>query len=325
MMIRAIREGLRTLAFLRNRDAIQARAAGAEGGILCAAGSGYRVAEVQPFTARGANGDYSIFVSLPSAPPPAAGYPVLFMLDGNCWVAGAAEALRLQSRFSAQSGIAPTLLVAVGYPGDAPINLGRRAYDFLPKHSSGKLSERFMQGAPWHQPGGAEAFLDFLTGPLRDDIARRYPVDLARQILCGHSFGGFFALYSLLTRPAAFRRYAALSPALWWDDARLLRDADRLIAALPPGLEADLLMAVGETETPDRPEISARMIADAADLAARLAREGPGGLRVTNVVLEGENHQSLPPTAFSRVLRFASAPLDRDLEPQAAPAQEHLA
>lgn len=324
MFIRAMREGVRTLSFLRTRRALHARAVGTQGGVLRPAGPGYLLPDVQPFTVQGPNGEHSVFVSLPSAPAPAAGYPVLVLLDGNCWVAGAAEALRLQSRFCAQSLVEPTLLVAVGYPGEAPINLGRRAYDFLPRHSSAKLTERFMQGAPWHQPGGADAFLDFLAGPLRADIARRYPVDEGRQTLCGHSFGGFFALYSLLTRPAAFRRYAALSPALWWDDARLLRDAGRLIGALPADLEAEVLMVVGETETPDRPRISARMIADAATLAARLMREGPSGLAVANLVLPGENHQSVPPTAFSRVLRFASAPIGLAAGAR-APSRGHVA
>ncbi|MDF2999734.1 MAG: hypothetical protein K0R27_5371 [Xanthobacteraceae bacterium] len=309
MIARALWEGLKSIGFGRRRRALQARAAVREDDVLTAAGAAYVMKDVQPFVARGPSGDYAIFVTLPSAPPPPAGYPVLYMLDGNAFVGGAAEALQLQSRFWRQSQVEPALVVAVGYPGDALFDMGRRAYDFLPSHSSGKLSERFMQGAPWHQPGGADAFLDFLTGPLRDAIARRYPVDPARQVLSGHSFGGFFTLYALLTRPRAFRRYAALSPSLWWDEGRLPRDAQHLIAALPADLQADLLFAVAEDETPDRPHISARMLADAADLAARLERDGPAGLAVRHVVLAGENHQSVPPTVFSRVLRFASAPL----------------
>ena len=306
MMVRAIVESIRTAAFRKKRQALHDGAAGVRHGLLEAVGSDLLIPDIQQYRARGPNGDYTIFVTLPSAPPPKTDYPVLWLLDGNAWVAGAAEALRLQSRFALQSEIEPMLIVAVGYPGEEPFDLGRRAYDYLPEHTSGKLSERFMQGAPWHQPGGADAFLDFLTGPLREDIAARYPVDGRRHILCGHSFGGFFTLYALLHRPGAFRRYAALSPSLWWDDAQLLKAADAAIAALPRDLMADVLIAVGERETHERPKISARMLDDSSAFVDRLEREGLAGVSVDYRVLAGENHQSLLITAFSAVLRFAS-------------------
>ena len=306
MMVRAIVESLRTATFGKKRQAIQDKAVRARHGLLEAVGSGLTIPDIQQYRARGPNGNYAIFITLPSAPPPKTGYPVLWLLDGNAWVAGAAETLRLQSRFALQSEIEPILIVAVGYPGEQPFDLGRRAYDYLPPHASGKLSERFMQGAPWHQPGGADAFLAFLTGALREDIAARYPVDGRRHGLCGHSFGGFFALYALLHRPEAFRHYAALSPSLWWDDGRLLKDAQAAIAAMPRDLAVDILIAVGERETPERPKISARMLDDAAAFADRLVRERLAGVSVDYRVLAGENHQSLLTAAFSAVLRFAT-------------------
>lgn len=296
----------RTVTFGLRRGKMLDRAAAREG-LLEPTGTGLLLPDLQQYAARSATGDYTIFVAMPNAPPPSAGYPVLWLLDGNAWIAGAAEALRWQSTFPIPSEIEPVMIVAVGYPGEKPFDLGRRAYDFLPKHESGKLSERFMQGAPWHQPGGAEAFLDFLTGALRDDIAKRYPLDRSRHILCGHSFGGLFALRTMLNRPMAFRRYAALSPSLWWDDGQLMKQADALIAALPRNLASEIFIAVGERETPDRPAISRRMEEDARDFADRLARLGPPGVKATYRVVEHENHQSLPTATFSTVLRFATA------------------
>ena len=306
MIVRTIVESIRTAVFGRKRRSIQARAAGRRHGILEAENSGLLLPDIQQYTARGANGDYTIFVTLPSGPPPSAGYPVLTLLDGNAWIAGATEALRWQSRFALQSEIEPLIIVAVGYPGEEPFDLGRRAFDFLPNHASSKLSARFMQGAPWHQPGGADAFLEFLTGPLRDDIANRYPVDRSRQILCGHSFGGFFALFALLTRPQAFGHYAALSPSLWWDDGRLIKCADALMADLPRDLEASVFIAVGEREAPDRPTISARMTEDATAFAHKLKHEALARVTVECRILPGENHQSSLTAAFPAVLRFAN-------------------
>jgi predicted alpha/beta superfamily hydrolase len=306
MIIRTIREAARSVAFKWNRKRIHERAIASKEGILTAAESGFLVPDIQQYAARGPNGAYSVFVVLPPAPPPKNGYPVLYLLDGNAWIAGATETLRLQARFAKDSCIEPVMIVAVGYPGTASFDLGRRAFDYLPKHTSKKLSDRFMQGAPWHQPGGAEPFLDFLTGALRTDIAARYPTDPGRQILCGHSFGGFFALRTFLTRPTSFHTYAALSPSLWWDDGRLVREADALIANMPRDLDADVLIAVAGDETPGRPKISDRMIKDAANIADKLARAGLSHMSVDFRVAAGENHQSVPFTMFSTVLRFSS-------------------
>lgn len=299
MILRALRKAL----FGRRRRQLLAQGSGA---LLAAVGGGLVLPEIRRFSAVGESGAYEIFVAMPPSPPPDRGWPVLWLLDGNAWIAGAAEALALQGRYAGQAEIDPPLIVAIGYPGADPYDGGRRAYDYLPEHTSGRLAARFMQGAPWFQPGGAEEFLDFLAGPLRAEIAGRYPVDGARQILCGHSFGGLFALRCLLTRPTAFTAYAALSPSLWWDEGRGMREAETLVAGLPTDLATRVFIAVGGREVPDHLEISTRMLSDAAAFAALLRERGPSGLTVEYRVLEGENHLSVPTAALPSVLRFAA-------------------
>jgi hypothetical protein len=215
-------------------------------------------------------------------------------------------ALAVQGPFARHCRIDPLIVVAVGYPGTRPINLGRRAYDLLPPHSSRRWRDRFMQGAPWHQPGGADAFLEFLTGPLREDLAGRFPLSGERHILCGHSFGALFALRTLLAKPHSFRKYVALSPSIWWDDHRLKREIAAWLAEPPKNLRADILMAVGDDETPGRPRISELMVADALATAEQLKAAGHRGLTVDCRVLPRETHQSVPFTMLSEVLRFAS-------------------
>lgn len=299
MILRA----LRTALFQRRRRRLLAQG---DGGLLREVADGLTLPDVRQFSADRECGAYRIFVAVPPSPPPSGGWPVLWLLDGNAWIAGAAEALAMQGRHPETGEIDPPLIVAIGYPGADPYDGGRRAYDYLPAHSSGRVAARFMQGAPWYQPGGVEPFLDFLTGPLRDAIAGRYPVDRRRQTLCGHSFGGLCVLHCLLSRASAFAAYAALSPSLWWDEGWGLRDAEALIGTQPAGLSARLLIAVGGREMPDRPEISARMLTDAAALADLLRQRGPAGLTVEHRVLAEENHLSLPMAAFPSVLRFAA-------------------
>jgi predicted alpha/beta superfamily hydrolase len=43
------------------------------------------------------------------------------------------------------------------------------------------------------------------------------------RVLVGHSLGGLFAVYALMTRPDVFQGYIAISPALWWDDQSLVK------------------------------------------------------------------------------------------------------
>lgn len=307
MIHQMFREIVRSITFGRKRRSIHRQAIRSKEGTLQDFGSGYLLTDVQQFNTTGPAGDYVVFVVLPAAPPPPEGYPVLYLLDGNACIAGAADALRLQARFYEEARMEPLMIVAVGYPGTAPIDMGRRAYDYLPAHTSRKLGDRFMQGAPWHQPGGADSFLDFLSGTLRTGLAARYPIDINRQILCGSSFGGFFTLYALLTRPRSFSKYAAISPSLWWDDSRLIKDAPAMALSLPRDLETDVFLAVGDDEIPSRPDISEKMRADTQHMAEYLASLDIEGLSVEHRLLAGENHLSAFMTVFSAILRFSTA------------------
>lgn len=44
-----------------------------------------------------------------------------------------------------------------------------------------------------------------------------------------HSYGGLFAVYTLLNRPDIFKAYIAVSPSLWWDNQALAKQADQFV------------------------------------------------------------------------------------------------
>lgn len=300
------REAVRSLAY-RLRPAVTGRAMTASTPLLRHVDNCLTYPGMHRFSADGPNGEYVVSVIAPNAPPPDGGYPLVVVLDGNAVTGAWADALSVQGPFATHCRIDPPMVVTIGYPGTRPIDLGRRAFDLLPPHSSRRWRDRFMQGAPWHQPGGADGFLDFVIGPLREDLAHRFPLNGDRHVLCGHSFGGLFALRTLLGRPRSFRKYVALSPSIWWDDHRLMREIAALLPELPDDLQADLLMAVGDDETPGRPRISEFMVADALAVAEQLKAAGHPGLKADCRVLPRETHQSVPFTMLSEVLRFASA------------------
>ena len=163
---------------------------------------------------------YRIWVFVPSTPPPPAGYPVLYLLDGNATYPVAATLLQLAEHRTNPGGLVPGIVVGIGYPGDAPIDLRARTEDYTPPapdlSATGDLS-----GNP---QGGADRFLDFIEKELKPRIAASFPIDPARQTIFGHSYGGLLVLHTLFTRPSAFQRYVAASPSIWWNHRFILTE-----------------------------------------------------------------------------------------------------
>ncbi len=166
---------------------------------------------------------YRIFLSLPRQEPGPDGYPVLYLLDGNATFPSAAVSLALQMRRPESTGILPAVVVGIGYPTDDYLDAPRRTHDYTVQLEADELPPR-RDGAQWPPTGGANAFLDFIVDEVKPSVARRLHVDQNREALFGHSFGGFFALHALFSRPAAFRSYIAASPSIWYGRQALERE-----------------------------------------------------------------------------------------------------
>ena len=260
----------------------------------------------------------------PGLAPDAADTPVVYMLDADIGFGMAMEI----ARYRAVGGmLADPIVVGVGYGADYAEMTRLRTGDLTPPlGAEGREAIGAMTGLIGEASGGADALLAFMIDTLAPEIARRVPQASASQrILFGHSLGGLFAAYALLTRPESFPVFALSSPSLWWDGfsvlAKLPAFAERLKALdVPPRV----LVAVGarEQEPPTKPppnvEIpiealqalvaQARMVDAAAEFAVELRRLGAP--EVDHVAFEGEDHTSVVPAAFSRALTFALAPKD---------------
>lgn len=133
-------------------------------------------------------------------------YPVLYLLDGKTHfyhVTGAVS-------FLSNQGIIPQLIVVAIYNVD-------RNRDFSPAHD-----ERIPTS------GGAEKFLNFFSDELIKYINKNYRTS-DFSVLMGHSFGGTFATYSLLTKPEVFDAYIAISPYLHYVDNYLVKEAKDML------------------------------------------------------------------------------------------------
>lgn len=240
--------------------------------------------------------EYRMMIAIPSEPPPAEGYPVIYALDGDAVFATFAEAARLQTR--KPHGYDPVVIVGIGYPSREPFEMSRRCYDFTMPAEVHNLPAR-PNGLEWPEHGGADAFLQFIETELRPAIEQQYPINTTRQSLFGHSLGGLLVLHVLFTRPQAFQNYAAGSPSIWWNHHAVLEEAEAFEKSfIKEGNLPRLMLTIGADELP-------AMVKDAEELAKRLLPLAEKGFYSEIVKFCDESHVSVLPAAISRVLRFA--------------------
>ena len=143
-------------------------------------------------------------------------YPVAYILDGEVLLPTADVMLGYY-----EGGFIPEMIV-IGIS-----NRKHRIRDLTPS----KITRRY--GMPFNQENGeAEAFYRFLEEELVPFVESRYPATSYRTLV-GHSFGGLFAIYTLIHHPELFQNYLAIDPSLDWDHQKVLEEARR---ALPDTL-----------------------------------------------------------------------------------------
>jgi len=265
-------------------------------------GAGYTMPDTEVFDVTAADDGqvYRIFVSKPSQPAPAAGFPVLYVLDANAFFAGFAGERRIEE-FVKQAG-GSMLVVGVGYPTEQTYEMQRRLYDFTPAWPAKMPASEVSMAAL--KAGGNEHFARFLLGQLRPEIARRYPVAADRQALFGHSLGGLFALHVLYTQPTAFESIVAASPSQWWNDQAILSEerafVDRLMQGKVVGPVSRLMLLTGERDN------AVTITWDAEALFKRLEPLSAHGLRTRFAIFDAESHATVPYRAITPTMRFAA-------------------
>ncbi|GAB4071597.1 ferri-bacillibactin esterase BesA [Ancylobacter sonchi] len=267
---------------------------------------------------RGGGAPYRIFLALPKGPAPPAGFPVLYLLDANASFATLVEAQRRGGERPAGTGIGPTVLVGIGHAAGGLYDRARRTFDYTAGPGREMLAAADGRAPDTRMTGGRDAFLAFLRDELKPAVAARAPVDGGRQVLVGHSLAGGFVLDVFGRDSAAFAAYVAISPSIWWDEARLTDGLSHIDGA--PRLsvivgEWEQELAPWLRERPAEAEIAERLDgaamvdrAEAFAMRARAALGGRGAARFER--LAGEDHASVVAPALTRALRFALADAD---------------
>ncbi len=179
---------------------------------------------------------WQVRLGIPTAAAPAAGFPALYMLDGN------AALMEFDAGLLAQlAQAAPPVLVFIAHDNDLRIDGPARTADYTPS-AAAHGAEGEVQG------GGAAEFAQAIVERIQPQVRERARIDTAREALWGHSFGGLFVLDTLYRRSDAFDAWIAASPSLWWDQARQLGAPEREFAARPPRAPVQVLILQGERE-----------------------------------------------------------------------------
>ncbi|WP_217581800.1 alpha/beta hydrolase [Lysinibacillus sp. GbtcB16] len=241
--------------------------------------------------------DYRILIANPTDAPPADGYAVIYVLDGDALFPTLAEAVKLQTR--KPKGYEPILVIGIGYPSKEPFDMERRCNDFTLPVSDGKLPAR-PDGTPWPPNGKANQFLDFIEHELMPTVEKEWPINKKKQAVVGHSLGGLFTLYALCARPHLFSHIVAGSPSVWWADNAVLKVIDQFFDDWKGQHTINFLLTIGANELPD--------MLEGADLAAeRLKRLSEQNVHTQYVKFDEEDHVSVLPSMLGRLPRFLNS------------------
>ncbi|KAL3478138.1 Alpha/Beta hydrolase protein [Aspergillus californicus] len=173
--------------------------------------------------------------------------PIIYIVDGNALFLTATEALWRRSAESHYCG--GGIIVAIGYPLDGTGKVYsriRRNFDLtIPTPES-----------PLEGFGGADILLDFIERTVRPSVHALFPkVNVCREAIYGHSYGGLFALHALFTRPGMFDAFIASSPSIWWHGRAILNEAKGFVEKMEDEKEGGaevklptLLMSLGGLE-----------------------------------------------------------------------------
>jgi uncharacterized protein len=268
---------------------------------------------------------YRILVSVPNAPAPAEGYPVIYVLDGDGWFGPTVEIVRMRE----YEKLAPAIVIGVAYPSHAFFDAEGRSYDFTLPGSTDPDFDGIKLG-------GADEFLSFLTGTLKPWVKSRYSTDPKLQILFGHSLGGTLVLHVLFKVPESFNIYLAASPDIPFAKRSILNE-EPAFEANPARSTPRLLVTVGSLEShpsaalmddyrryyTSHPEAIPgetvdqaieELFADAGgydkaeDTRLMTERLAKSGVKATFVEFDGEEHMSAAISALNRGIPFALRP-----------------
>ena len=147
--------------------------------------------------------------------------------------------------------------------------------------------------------GGSAAFRKFIRDELMPQIRSQYRTTDETAII-GESLAGLFVVETFFAEPDLFGAYVAISPSVWWNDRRLVRDAGPWLRARPDLRKTLYLTSADESD----------IIAGLDALKRALAADAPPGLVWSYHPMPDQFHDTIYRASSPKALRtiFARPP-----------------
>jgi hypothetical protein len=261
-------------------------------GPVRAGDQGYVIADtrVVPFASQDGAHAFRLLIGLPRDydKRQSTRFPVIYLLDADYAFPLAQEMLR---HATDRGQLKEAIVVGIGYPdGDSDLDryVQNRTRDYTPLYNAQEQKDS----------GGAAEFLEVLRAELLPYIDNTFRTDPHDRMIVGHSFGGLFAAYAMLSAPDLFQHYLVVSPSLWYGN-RMMFPLAADYAKNHRALAADVFYAIGSFE--NRPDLA--MVDDMKAFDAQLTAAHLRGYHSSLMVFDGDIHNSVFPAALERGLR----------------------
>jgi predicted alpha/beta superfamily hydrolase len=164
--------------------------------------------------------DRPILVHVPdeSSSFPSQRFPVVYLLDGGAHFPSIMGMIQQLTEVNGNT-LFPNMIL-VGIPNTD------RQRDLTPTHAK---SSPYGDSNAVRSTGGGENFTAFIERELMPHIDSLYPTAPYRLFI-GHSLGGLMVINTLINHPNLFNAYLAIDPSMWWDDRKLLRQTETVLA-----------------------------------------------------------------------------------------------
>ncbi len=212
-------------------------------------------------------------------------YPVVYLNDGPYAFQVASGVMHIPNFYEG------VILVGISYAaGEKP--RASRTRDLTPSFD---FRWKFYSS---HDSGGALQYLNFLERQLMPFVEKEYRINVSRRSLGGHSFGGLFAAWVMLTKPNLYKNYIISSPSLWFDN-KMMFELEKTYATENDDLIATVYIGTGELE-----QMYDDLTADHITFVKQLKSRSYPGLTLQSRILEDIDHTTAFPINFTRASRW---------------------
>jgi predicted alpha/beta superfamily hydrolase len=185
-----------------------------------------------------------------------------------------------------------------------------RMRDFTPTHMEAFQFLDLIDTVSPNKTGGGEKFISFVEKELIPHVDSLYPTAPYR-IFIGHSAGGLAVMNTLINHPNLFKAYVAIDPIMLWDNQKILKESEKILAknnysgiALFLGIANTLPAGMDTIKVKNDKTKITEHIRSLFELRYNLNENKKNQLKFGCKFYPNENHESVPLITIFDAFRF---------------------